>query len=130
MLSIKIDEEKLIAILQPEGPLSEKDFQLATNQLAPFIKNSKRLNGLIIYTKFFPGWQSLPALFSHFRFVKNHHQKVSHLVLVSDSILTNFATLVIRHFIKPKIKVFPYHEFEKAKKWVVSTVVKNNSLPL
>ena len=75
MLSIKIDEEKLIAILQPEGPLSEQDFQLATNQLAPFIKNSKRLNGLIIYTKFFPGWQSLPALFSHFRFVKNHHKK-------------------------------------------------------
>ena len=130
MLSIKIDEEKLIAILQPEGPLSEKDFQLATNQLAPFIKKSKRLNGLIIYTKFFPGWQSSPALFSHLRFVKNHHQKVSHLVLVSDSVLTNFVTLVIRHFIKPKIKVFPYHEFEKAKKWVVSTVVKNNSLPL
>ncbi len=119
MLSIKIDENNSIALLQPEGPLSEKDFQLAAELMSPLIENNKRLNGLIIYTESFPGWQSLAALYSHFRFVKNHHKKVTHLVLVTNSVLANFAELVISHLINPKIKVFPYHEFDKAQKWII-----------
>lgn len=122
MLSAKIDEINGIAILEPDGPLSKNDFQLAGTIIDPFIEKAGRLNGLIIHTKSFPGWDSFAALFSHFTFVKDHHKKVSCVAFVTDSALSNLAETVGSHFVNAKIKAFPFQEFEKAKSWIISNI--------
>jgi hypothetical protein len=76
------------------------------------------LNGLIIHTKSFPGWDSFAALLSHFRFVKEHHKKVSRVALSTDSALGTFAETVASHFVSAQIKLFSYLEFEQARNWV------------
>ena len=96
MLSVKIDEKNLVATLQPEGPLSASDFESAAKTIDPVIEKAGKLNGVIIYTKSFPGWDSFAALVSHLRFVKNHHEKVSHVAIVTDSPLGKFAEPVFR----------------------------------
>ncbi len=119
MLSVKIDEKNLVAILEPEGPLSESDFQLAAKTIDPLIEQCGRLKGIIIHTKFFPGWQSFAALASHLKFVRDHHRKVARIALVTDSILGDFAEPIASHFVQAEIKLFPYQQFNKANSWII-----------
>ena len=119
MLSVKIDEENRVAVLQPEGPLSESDFRSAARAIDPLIEKSGRLNGIIIYTKSFPGWDSFAALVSHLRFVKDHHRKISRVALVTDSSIGKFAEPVASHFVKAELRSFPYQAYEDAIKWII-----------
>ncbi len=118
MLSVKIDEDKGIAILEPDGPLSQADFDSAAKIIDPYIEKTGQLHGLIIHTKGFPGWDSFAALSSHLRFVKNHHQKIARVAFSTDSVIGNLAEAVASHFVNAEIKVFSYQEFEQARNWV------------
>jgi len=117
MLSVRIDETNLVAVLQPEGPLSKSDFESAAKMIDPVIEKSGHLNGVIIRTKSFPGWDSFAALVSHLRFVKKHHEKVSRVALVTDSSLGKFAEPIASHFVKAEIRLFPFKEFDQASRW-------------
>jgi len=46
MLSVEIDEVNGIAILEPDGPLSKGDFELAAKIIDPYINKTGQLNGL------------------------------------------------------------------------------------
>ena len=106
MLSVKIDEVNGVAMLEPNGPLSKNDFESAAQVIDPYITKTGRLNGLIIHTQSFPGWDSFAALSSHLRFVKEHHKKISRIALVTDSAIGNLAEPVASHFVNAEIKLF------------------------
>jgi len=118
MLSVQIDKEHGIALLEPSGPLSKDDFAAAARIIDPFIEETGRLNGLIIHTKSFPGWDSFAALSSHLSFVQGHHKKISRVAFSTDSIIGNIAEAVASHFVNAEIKLFSYEELEQAKSWV------------
>lgn len=120
MLSVTIDEENYIAILEPDGPLTKGDFESATRIIDPYIEDNGQLNGLIIHTEYFPGWKSFAALSSHLKFVREHHKKVTHVALSTDSVVGNFAEAIASHFVNAEIKLFSYQELEQAKDWVIS----------
>ena len=122
MLSVKIDEVLGIAILEPDGPLSQADFVSAAKIIDPYIEKTGQLHGLVIHTKSFPGWDSFAALASHLRFVKDHHKKISRVAFSTDSVVGNFAESVASHFVNAEIKVFPYQEFEQARNWVAGDI--------
>ena len=119
MLAVNLNEIDGIAILEPDGELSEKDFQSAAEIIDPFIEKSGKLNGIIIHVKSFPGWDSFSALISHLKFIKEHHNKVSHVALVSDSPIGGFAEHVASHFVNAQIRSFPFNELENSKKWIL-----------
>jgi SpoIIAA-like len=118
MLTVNMDDKRGIAVLEPLGALSKEDFERAAKVIDPTIEKTGRLNGLIIHTKDFPGWDSFGAFASHLKFVKEHHKKVKRIALCTDSIVSNLAKLLGPHFINAEIRVFPYNEFESAGKWV------------
>ena len=118
MLKVNIDEENLVLILEPEDSLSESDFQSVAKVVDPLIEKYGQLNGIVIHTKSFPGWDSFAAFSSHLSFVKNHHQKIARIAIVTDSLMGDFAEKIASHFVNAKIKSFSYQEFEKAKSWV------------
>jgi hypothetical protein len=117
MLSVKLDQKRGIAVLQPKGALSKKDFERAARVIDPYLEKAARLNGLVIHTKTFPGWKSFAGLVSHLKFVKAHHKKVKRLALCTDSVLGDVARLFARHFIKARVRVFPYEAFAAAGRW-------------
>lgn len=118
MLSVTIDKVNSIAILEPDGPLSESDFESATRIIDPYIEENGQLNGLIIHTESFPGWESFGALCSHLKFVKEHHKKISRVALSTDSAIGNFGEIIASHFVNAEIKLFSFQELEQAKDWV------------
>ena len=117
MLTVHIDEVNGVALLEPDGALSESDFKSAAEVIDPWIEKNGKLTGLIIHTKSFPGWESFAALSSHLVFVKEHHKKISRVALATDSKVGVFGERVAGHFVKAEVKLFPYQELEEAKSW-------------
>jgi len=121
VLNVELDEATGIVILSPDGTLSESDFTAAGRVIDPFIDKSGKLNGLIISTETFPGWDSFAALTKHFQFVKDHHKKVSRVALVTDSFLGDFGEKIVEHFVSAEIKSFPFSQLSDAKDWISDT---------
>ena len=117
MLMVKIDEVKGIALLEPNGSLSKQDFESAAAVIDPYLKRTGQLNGLIIHTESFPGWDSFAALTSHLKFVKEHHKKISRVAFATDSVVGNFAEAIASHFVNAEIKIFSYQDLAHAREW-------------
>ena len=60
----------------------------------------------------------------HFKFVKEHHKKVRHVALVTDSVLGDFGEKVADHFVSAEIKHFAFDELTNAQSWILSTEPK------
>jgi len=120
MLIVKFDEENLIVSIEPTGSLDVKDFQAAASTIDPFIEKCGQLNGLIIHTESFPGWDSFSALVNHLKFVKNHHALIKRIAFVTDSVVGTLAESMVAHFVDAQIKHFSYTEFDQAKQWIIS----------
>ena len=118
MLTVKLNENEGIAILEPVGALSEDDLKSAAAIIDPFIENSGKLNGIVVHVKTFPGWDSFSALIAHLKFIEEHHKKMSHVALVTNSSVGVFAEHVASHFINAEIKRFPFSELENSIKWI------------
>lgn len=119
MFKITADETAGIAVLEPDGALSEADFKAAAATIDPLIEQN-RFKGLIIHAESFPGWDSFGALVSHFRFVRDHHVDVQRVALVTDSNFGDVAEKLASHFVSAEIKHFHFGDVELARTWICS----------
>ena len=120
MLNVKLDEAKGIATLEPNGKLSQNDFETAAKIIDPYIEKAGELNGIIIHVKSFPGWDSFGALVKHLNFVKEHHKNVERVAFATDSPIGGFAEHIASHFVNALIKHFSFDQLEDAEKWVLN----------
>ena len=120
MLEVKLDKENALAVLEPHGALCREDFEKAAALIDPFIEETGRLNGIVIYVESFPGWEDFAGLSEHIVFIKNHHKKIKRLAFATDTSVINYTSAIAEPFIGAQIKTFPYAEFDKAKAWVAS----------
>ncbi len=88
-------------------------------QSIPTLKRRETLAGLILEATAFPGWESLGAMASHFRFVRDHHKRIKRIAVVTDSAMGNVAEHLASHFVAAEIRHFPAGELEAAKQWIV-----------
>ena len=121
MLEINLDKQTKIVTLEPHGALTQDDFQSAVKAIDPSIEESGKLNGIIIYTKSFPGWDSFTALTNHLKFVREHHKKVSYVAFVTDSIIGDFGQKIANHFVQARVKHFNYKDLNSAKAWILES---------
>jgi len=117
MLKVQIEEEQGIALLEPDGPLSQDDFESAAKLIDPLIEKGGQIKGLVIHTETFPGWDSFAGLCSHLKFVREHHKRVSRVAFSTDSSIGSIGESVAGHFVSAEIKLFSYEELEQAKVW-------------
>ncbi len=118
MVNVEFDEKRGIVVLVPSGALREEDFANVAEMVDPYITEYGKLNGLIIYTKAFPGWEDFSALMTHIRFVRDHHKHIEKVALVSDIAVADFASAVVNHFVNAEVATFDYDALEEAKKWM------------
>jgi hypothetical protein len=60
-----------------------------------YIEARGALNGVMISAEELPGWENLDGAISHFKFVRDHHSKVSKVAFVSDAaVLASLPKLV------------------------------------
>jgi len=119
MLNVKIDQTNHIAILEPDGPLSESDFKAAATKVDALIAESGHLAGIVIHAQSFPGWDSIAGLVAHLKFIKDHHQKLARVALATESVAAHIAEVFATHFVMAEIRIFSYEEIAKATQWVI-----------
>jgi hypothetical protein len=66
----------------------------------------------------FPGWDSFAALVSHLRFVRDHHQKIQRIAVVSDNKLLSVAPKIASQFVQAQLRTFDVAERAAALTWL------------
>ena len=117
-ITVNFLEEDGIVVIEPHKPLSEKDFEYLNSIIDPYLQNHKKLNGVVIKIKQFPGWDSLASIKAHFDFVKKHHEKTKRLAFVTDSSFIELFEHVARFVVHPEVKEFAYDKVEEAIEWI------------
>ena len=107
-----------ILIITPEAPLESTDFERLAQEIDPYIETNGKLHGLMIDAESFPGWKDFAGLVAHLKFVKNHHQKIQKIAVVSDSSVLSFAPKIASHFVQADIKHFSRSQREDALHWL------------
>ena len=115
---VMLDEK--ILIITPEGSLKEADFERLTEEVDPFIEAMGMLNGLMIYTESFPGWENFAALLSHMKFVKEHHQQIKKVAAVTDSGFLSILPRIANYFVQAEVRHFSYKDKDEALDWLKS----------
>lgn len=109
-----------IVILTPEAPLSKDDFAQLAAIVDPYVEAHGRLHGLMIDAPSFPGWEDFAGFVAHFRFVRDHHQKVRRIAILTDSTLLTLAPKLAAHFVQAEIREFPPAQRDAALQWLKS----------
>jgi len=120
MIEHNLDTANSILYVRPKSALAQGDFEQLAKTVDPFIGETGGLAGLIIEVSAFPGWVTLGAMASHFRFVRDHHRHIKKIGVVTDSSLGNVAEHLASHFVAAEIRHFPAGEIEAAKQWVMN----------
>ena len=118
MIDIKLDEHAGVAVIQLRDKLSEDDFKQAAMTIDPYIEKTGKLNGVILYSKDFPGWDSFSGFIKHMKFIRDHHKKLDRVALVTDSKLVNAGERIVKHFVSAEVRKFSFDQLEAAKEWV------------
>jgi hypothetical protein len=118
MLEHEMVPDKGVLIVRPKGPLSEEDFAALSADADAYIETHGALNGLMICAKSFPGWENLDGLIAHFKFVRDHHKKISKVAVVSDSDVLTLLRGLASHFVSAEIQQFKGDQEEQALAWI------------
>jgi hypothetical protein len=117
MLLHKILEERGIVILEPQSALTVEDFRTLTEEVDAYLEKHPWIHGVVIHTKDFPGWENWQAFTEHLKFVRNHHEEIEKIALVTDATVATLAEKLVKHFVSAEIKHFSYAEYDAALAW-------------
>lgn len=118
MLTHRIIEERGIVIVEPQSALTADDFTELAKNVDAYLEKNPWIYGLMIYTKDFPGWENWDGLSAHFKFVKNHHEEIEKVALVTDAKLASVAEKIAKHFVAAELRHFSYDEYDAALQWL------------
>jgi len=120
MIEQTINPSKGIVIVQPKAALSAEDFVVLSEAVDGYLASHQKLKGLMIYSDDFLGWENFEGFIGHMRFVRDHHQKIEKVAIVSDAKVAKSLPKLAKHFLKAEIKTFAYSAFDVAEKWLES----------
>jgi len=121
MISVQILSAEGIVVIEPSGPLEKSDFEKLTREVDAYVEKKGVVNGILIHTKSFPGWEDFSGFTHHLKFVKEHHRKIKHVAIVTDSKLLTITPAFAKHFVSAEVKHFDYEDMESAKHWILQT---------
>ena len=118
MLNYELLPERKVLIVEPQAALEAADFERLVQAVDPFIESSGGLNGLMIYSDSFPGWDDFHALVSLIRFISYHHQAIRRVAFVTDSTVLTLLPRIASHFVAAEVRHFHHADREVALDWL------------
>lgn len=115
---LKITLQHTFCLIEPQGPLTKADFQVISDVVDPIIEKDGELDGLVIKTQEFPGWETFSDVVAHFQFVRNHHEAIKKVALVTDARVAEVFPALVSHFVKAEVKHFAFDEYDAALEWI------------
>jgi hypothetical protein len=116
-ISHTLHGDKGVLVIEPKEALRKEDFDMVALTIDPWIEQNGSLNGIVIHTKKFPGWEDFGSVVNHFMFVRDHHKKVKRVAVAADGAFAEFAPKISQHFVKAKIENFDYDDLDDAVEW-------------
>jgi hypothetical protein len=120
MLHHELLGERGILVLKPDGALRAEDFSALAAAVDPWIEQHGDLKGLLIDAPSFPSWDNFAALVSHLRFVRDHHQKIRRIAVVSDNAFLSVAPKIASQFLHAQLRAFDAADRVAALAWLES----------
>jgi hypothetical protein len=118
MLDYSIMKPEGILVLKPHGPLSKEDFGGVSAAVDSYLSDHTKIQGVLVQTKAFPGWENFGGFTAHMHFVRGHHKKVERVAIVTDSKVAGVAESLGKHFTSAEIRHFPFPDDAKALDWL------------
>lgn len=106
--------------ITPTGPLREQEIEQLAEELEGIRRRNRRLCGLLIHTKTFPGYESFSDVIAHSKLIKNRLDMVDKVAIATDSPVAGLAELVGRSLAKVDVKRFSYDAKDEAEKWLLN----------
>ena len=119
-LSCELDPDSGILSLEPspDHSLTEDDFIMVNRVVDEYLEDHEKIQGILISSRHFPGWNGMGAMISHIRFVKEHHRLIERVAIVTDSPMGKLADHAMVHFVKAEICSFAYDSKDDALTWL------------
>ncbi len=118
MIQLELLGDKGVLIVKPLGPLESKDFAAIVRDADGYIESHGALNGLMICAENFRGWKNMQSLWSHLKFVRDHHKKIKKVAFVSNSKIAELVINFAKYFVNPEAKYFKYNQESSAMYWI------------
>jgi len=121
MLEYSVMRPEGILVLKPHSPLTREDFAGLNGLVDAYLADHDKLNGVLIQSKEFPGWENFNGFTAHMHFVRDNHKKVERIAIVTDSPAASLAETIGNHFTSAEVKRFPYPDETQAMEWLTAT---------
>lgn len=118
MLRHSLMQSEGILLLEPSAPLSAQDFASLDADVSAYLASHARLHGVMVHARHFPGWDSLGGFTAHMHFVRDHHNQIERLAMVTDSPLARTAEMLGKHFTSAEVRHFAYTDDAQAMEWL------------
>ncbi len=118
MIQHEMHHDTGVLIVKPLGPLAAEDFAAITRDARAYIDAHGALDGFMICAEKFPGYKNAQGLWSHLKFVRDHHRKIKKVAFVSDSQFYEIASRLVSRCVQPKVKHFGFRHEENALNWI------------
>ena len=119
MLDYDINQYESTLTIRLHHAVSEADVLLLVPKVDDYLAHHKRLAGVMLISRDWAGWESFSALRATLTFLRDHHQRISRMALVTDSLLADLIPIFAARFVNTTIGHFPYNEEANAKIWLV-----------
>jgi hypothetical protein len=120
MSFLMIKTEPILAnalkITVPEK-LKADDFQQLAPQVDSLIQQQGKIR-LLIDASNFGGWENIGAFERHISFVKNHHQRVERIAVITGHDWQHWVIGTIRLFVHPEVRTYDKGDESKALQWI------------
>jgi hypothetical protein len=120
MLDYSIMMPQGILVLKPRAPLGKEDFSGLGAVVNAYLAGHDKLHGVLIQAKKFPGWENFGGFTAHMHFVREYHNQIERVAVVTDSAIGNLAESLAKHFTSAEIRHFHFHDDGKAMLWLTT----------
>lgn len=118
MITIEVDPVTRVAVLKPQGLLTDSDLEIIKGVVDPYIDEEGALLGLIIQARQFPNWESFEKVAAQLDFADQQHEKLTRVAVVTDSEVPKARALLQRQFSAAEVRHFAFNDLESAAQWV------------
>ncbi len=119
MISIEKNEPDNIFVITPDQKISQDDIATLNQQINDYINAHDKVPNLVIRADSFPAWKDFDAMSEHIAFIRNHHQIVKKVAIVSDSTLVWLVRPFVDRFTGAKVRRFSANRFDQAYDWAL-----------
>ncbi len=119
MIQVSADMNQGLVLIKVTGKLEEDELQEAAGPLVDeIIAEQGQVSGVLIDATGFDGWDGLPSLLSHLKFVKHHHKHIRKVALVGNKTWQSLGPKVAGLFLDALPKYFPEEQMTQARDWL------------